>query len=163
MVTLGTLLVWTLRLDAASAVKIVGLIPTALPSLTLPPAEWSQWRALLPTAITISLVGFMESISVAKSLASKRRQKIDANQELIALGLANLGAAFAGRYPVTGGFSRSMVNCTTGANTGLASVITAVLIVLALLFLTPGLYRIFQKANRPISVKFLTLIPLQRN
>jgi sulfate permease, SulP family len=79
----------------------------------------------------------MESISVAKSLASKHRQKVDANQELIALGVANLGAAFTGGYPVTGGFSRSVVNFTAGANTPLASIITALLIALTVSVLTP--------------------------
>jgi SulP family sulfate permease len=82
----------------------------------------------------------MESISVAKSLASKRRQKVDANQELIALGAANLGATLTGGYPVTGGISRSVVNFAAGANTGLASMITAVLIALAVIFLVPLFY-----------------------
>jgi SulP family sulfate permease len=95
---------------------------------------------LLPTALAISFVGYMESVSVAKSLASKRRQKIDANQELVALGAANLGAAFTGGYPVTGGFSRSVVNFSAGANTGLASIITAALIALTVIFLTPLFY-----------------------
>lgn len=137
VVLLGALLVWGLRLDETAGLKIVGEIPAGLPPLTLPSLDWSRWQALLPTAITLSFVGFMESISVAKSLASKRRQKVDANQELVALGVANLGAAFSGGYPVTGGFSRSVVNFTAGANTGLASIITALLIALTVLFLTP--------------------------
>jgi SulP family sulfate permease len=95
---------------------------------------------LLPTALAISFVGFMESISVAKSLASKKRQKVESDQELVALGIANLGAAFTGGYPVTGGFSRSVVNYEAGANTGLASIITAVLMALAVIFLTPLFY-----------------------
>ena len=92
---------------------------------------------LLPAAGLIALVGFVESVSVAKALASKRRQKIDADQELRALGVANIGAAFSGGYPVTGGFSRSMVNFTAGANTGLAAIVTAILIAFTLAFLTP--------------------------
>ncbi|ETX01359.1 MAG: sulfate:proton symporter [Candidatus Entotheonella factor] len=140
VVGLSILLVWGFQLDHSAGIKIVGDIPTGLPPLTLPVIEWPSVSALLPTALTISLVGFMESISVAKSLASRRRQKVDANQELIALGLANLGAAATGGYPVTGGFSRSMVNFTTGANTGLASIITAGLVALTVLFLTPWLY-----------------------
>jgi SulP family sulfate permease len=95
---------------------------------------------LLPTALAISFVGFMESISVAKSLASKKRQKVESDQELVALGIANFGAAFTGGYPVTGGFSRSVVNYEAGANTGLASIITAVLMALAVIFLTPLFY-----------------------
>jgi SulP family sulfate permease len=94
----------------------------------------------LPTALAISFVGYMESISVAKSLASKRRQKVNADQELVALGAANFGATFTGGYPVTGGFSRSVVNFSAGANTGLASIITAGLIAFTVVFLTPLFY-----------------------
>ena len=118
----------------------MGDVPAGLPPLTLPSFDLDLWSLLLPTALTISFVGYMESVSVAKSLASKRRQKIDADQELIALGAANLGAAFTGGYPVTGGFSRSVVNFSAGANTGLASIITGGLILLTVLFLTPLFY-----------------------
>ncbi|WP_089722291.1 SulP family inorganic anion transporter [Candidatus Entotheonella palauensis] len=152
VVGLSILLVWGWRLDQIAMVKIVGNIPTGLPPLTFPSIEWEQVSALLPTALTISLVGFMESISVAKSLASRRRQKVDADQELIALGLANLGAAFTGGYPVTGGFSRSMVNFTSGARTGLASIITAGLVALAVLYLTPWLYYLPQAVLAAIIV-----------
>lgn len=137
IVLIGTLLVWGFTLHDAANVRIVGAIPAGLPPLTLPTFDMARWQALLPTMLTLSFVGFMESISVAKSLASKRRQKIDANQELVALGAANLGASFTGGYPVTGGFSRSVVNFTAGANTGLASIVTAVLIALTVLLLTP--------------------------
>jgi SulP family sulfate permease len=88
-------------------------------------------------ALVISLVGFVESISVAKALASKRRQKVDTNQELLALGMANLSASVTGAGPVTGGFSRSAVNFSAGSNSGLASIITAIFIAISLLFLTP--------------------------
>jgi SulP family sulfate permease len=140
VVLLGTLLVSGLGLDANAAVKIVGEVPTGLSGLTLPTFDLAIWRALLPTALAISFVGYMESISVAKSLARKRREKIDADQELVALGAANFGATFLGGYPVTGGLSRSVVNFVAGANTGLASIITAVLIALTVLFLTPLFY-----------------------
>jgi SulP family sulfate permease len=96
-----------------------------------------MWQAVFPTALAISLVAYMESISVAKALASKKRQKVDPDQELIALGAANIGAAFTGGYPVTGGLSRTVVNDTAGANTGLASIITAGLIAITVMFLTP--------------------------
>ena len=139
-------LVGLLGLDSRTGVAIVGEIPGGLPPLTLPPVELSLWQRLMPMALTISFVGFMESIAVAKSLASKRRQRIDANQELIGLGAANLGAAFTGGYPVTGGFSRSFVNFTAGANTGLASIITALLIALVVLFFTPLFYYLPQAA-----------------
>ena len=140
VVLLGTLLVWAFQLDARAGVRIVGAVPAGLPSLTLPALAPDMLLLLLPTALVISFVGYMESISVAKSLASKRRQKVDSNQELVALGAANLGAAFTGGYPVTGGFSRSVVNYTAGANTGLASLITAVLIAITVIFLTPLFY-----------------------
>lgn len=137
VVVMGTLIVWGLRLHATASVQVVGSIPAGLPPLTVPRLDPDAVRALLPTAIAISFVSFMESVSVAKALASKRRQRIEANQELIGLGAANLGAALTGGYPVTGGFSRSVVNFTAGANTQLASIITAGLVALTVLFLTP--------------------------
>ena len=140
VVLLGTLVVWGFGLYESANISIVGDVPGGLPPFTMPSLKLPILQALLPTAITISMVGYMESISVAKSLASKRRQKVDANQELIALGVANLGAAFTGGYPVTGGFSRSVVNFSAGANSGLASVITAVLVALTVIFLTPMFY-----------------------
>ena len=137
VVLLGTLVVWGFGLNKSIGIRIVGDVPGGLSVLTMPSFEPTVLQALLPTAIAISMVGYMESISVAKSLASKRRQKIDANQELIALGVANLGATFTGGYPVTGGFARSVVNFSAGANSGLASVITAVLVAITVIFLTP--------------------------
>ncbi len=143
---ISTLAVWIGQLNQSANVTIVGTVPTGLPHLTLPNFAPTTWQALFPAAIVISLVSFVESIAVAKSLASQRRQKIDANQELIALGAANLGAALTGGFPVTGGFSRSVVNFAAGANTGLASIITAVLIAIAVLFLTPLFYFLPQSA-----------------
>ncbi len=140
VVLLGTLVVWVFGWSDGAAVKIVGAVPAGLPPISLPSFNVNIWQALLPAALTIGFVGYMESISVAKSLASKRRQKVEANQELIALGAANLGATFSGGYPVTGGFSRSVVNFAAGANTGLASIITALLIALTVIFLTPLFY-----------------------
>jgi SulP family sulfate permease len=143
-VVLGTLAVILFGLNKTAGVKVVGEVPAGLPPLTMPILDLSVWQALLPTALAISFVGFMESISVAKSLASKKRQKVESNQELIALGIANVGATFTGGFPVTGGFSRSVVNYEAGANTGLASIITAVLMALAVIFLTPLFYFIPQ-------------------
>lgn len=140
VVLLGTAVVYLFGWHSSAGVRIVGNVPQGLPPLTAPTFDLSTWRLLLPTALAISFVGYMESISVAKSLASKRRQKVDANQELIALGVANLGAAFTGGYPVTGGLSRSLVNFAAGATSGMASLITAVLIALTVLFLTPLFY-----------------------
>lgn len=151
-VLVTTLLVWALRLHETAGVAIVGEVPAGLPPLTIPALELSTWRALLPTALAISFVGYMESIAVARSLASKRRQKVDANQELLALGIANAGAAFTGGYPVTGGFSRSVVNYDAGARTALASIITAALIALTVLLLTPLFYYLPQAALAAIVV-----------
>lgn len=162
VVLLGTLLVWLFDLHTTAGVAIVGAVPAGAPPLTLPGRDLTTWERLLPTALIISFVGYMESISVAKSLASKRRQKVDANQELVALGLANLGATFSGGYPVTGGISRSIVNFAAGANTGLASIITALLIALTVVFLTPLFYFLPQAALAAIIiVAVFSLIDIQ--
>ena len=140
VVLVGTIVVWGFNLSETVNVNIVGNVPQGLPPLTSPSLNLDIWRALLPTALAISFVGYMESISVAKTLASKRRQKVKADQELIALGAANLGATLTGGYPVTGGFSRSVVNFAAGANTGLASIVTAGLMGLTVVFMTPLFY-----------------------
>lgn len=136
VVALATLASWALGLDARG-VRIVGGVPAGLPVLSLPPVELGALRELLPTALAIALVGFVESISVAKAFARKHRYAVDADQELVALGAANLVAFGSGGYPVTGGFSRTAVNAQAGARTGLASAITAIAIGVSLLFLTP--------------------------
>ena len=118
-------------------VKIVGAIPSGLPPFTLPSFDAGLWLDLLPAAVLISLVGFVESISVAQTLAAKRRQRIAPNSELTGLGMANVAAAVSGGYPVTGGFARSVVNFDAGAETPMAGVFTAVGILGATLFLTP--------------------------
>lgn len=139
-VTMSALSVWIFGLHGASGVKIVGNVPSGLPPLTVPVFSLDIVYELLPAAFLISVVGFLESVSVAKTLASKRRQKVNADQELVALGAANIGAAFTGGYPVTGGFSRSLVNFTAGAVTPLASIVTALLVAVSILFLTPFLF-----------------------
>lgn len=136
-VLLGILAVSILGLDQLG-VRIVGEIPVGLPSLSLPALNGSVIQSLLATALAISLVSFMESIAVAKAIQSRHRvDELDPNQELIALGAANIGGAFFQSYPVTGGFSRTAVNDQAGARSGLASIISAGLILLTLLFLTP--------------------------
>ena len=139
-VLVTTLAVWFFALDQSAGVRIVADIPAGLPPLTIPSVDLAFIKQLLPAAALIALVGFLESVSVAKSLASKRRQKIEANQELVALGAANIGASLTGGYPVTGGFSRSLVNFTAGAVTPMASIITAGLIAITVLLFTPLLY-----------------------
>ncbi|MGB3683077.1 MAG: solute carrier family 26 protein [Rubrobacteraceae bacterium] len=121
-------------------VSIVGDVPQGVPSFALPAFGLDSVSSLLTIALTISFVGFMESIAVAKSIANREKYKVDANKELVGLGLANVAGSVFSAYPVTGGFSRSAVNYQSGARTPLASVITAVLIVLTLLFFTPLFY-----------------------
>ncbi|MGJ8561403.1 MAG: SulP family inorganic anion transporter [Litorimonas sp.] len=121
-------------------VKIVGDIPKGLPALSVPEFDLELWRSLLASSLIIAIIGFVESISVAQTLAAKRRQRIDPDQELIGLGAANIAGAFSGGYPVTGGFARSAVNFDAGAETPAAGAMTAVGIALATLFLTPFLY-----------------------
>lgn len=121
-------------------VQLVGDIPSGLPQLAWPTFSLELVQQLLVPAIMISIIGYVESISVGKTLAAKRRQKIDMNQELIGLGAANMASGLSGGFPVTGGFSRSVVNFDAGAETQLASVFTAVGIALAAMFLTPFLY-----------------------
>ena len=141
-VVVGILLVWTFDLTAAG-VKIVGSVPSGLPSISSPAFDWGTWKTLFPIALTISLVGFAESFAVAKTIQSKHKNyRLNSNQELIALGMANFGAAFFKGYPVTGGFSRTAVNNEAGAKTSLSSIISALLIVLTLLFFTNLFYNL---------------------
>lgn len=125
-----------LGLDQAG-VEIVGDVPQGLPPFTFPAFDAGLWSGLLPAAALISIVGFIESVSVARSLAAKRRQSIDANRELLGLGSANVAAAVTGGYPVTGGFARSVVNFAAGAQTPLAGVLTAGFIAVTALLFTP--------------------------
>ncbi|OAN83592.1 sodium-independent anion transporter [Jannaschia sp. EhC01] len=134
-----TLAVWSLNLDARG-VRIVGEVPQGLPPFTLPNLSMDLIRALWLPAVLISVIGFVESVSVAQTLAARKRQRIDPNQELIGLGAANLGAAFSGGFPVTGGFSRSVVNFDAGAETPAAGAFTALGLMLAAVALTPLVY-----------------------
>ncbi|MEL6188036.1 MAG: sulfate permease, partial [Myxococcota bacterium] len=120
-----------------SQVALVGTVPAGLPAPSLPAMRPELWPTLFGSALTIALVGFMEAISVSKALAARNHDKIDPSQELFALGAANLGGAFFGAYPGTGGFSRSAVNAQAGARTQVAGLVTALLVLAALLFLTP--------------------------
>jgi len=138
-VAASTLAVWGLGLHERG-VAIVGAIPSGLPPLALPSLDPALWSSLAVSALLISVVGFVESVSVAQTLAAKRRQRIAPDQELIGLGAANIGAAFTGGFPVTGGFARSVVNFDAGAETPAAGAFTAVGILLAALLLTPLLH-----------------------
>ena len=135
-VVVTTLAVWAFGL-ADKGVKIVGDVPQSLPPFTLPDFSPSLVMQLVIPALLISVIGFVESISVVQTLAAKKRQRIDPDQELIGLGAANLGAAFTGGYPVTGGFARSVVNFDAGAETPAAGAFTAVGLAIAAVALTP--------------------------
>lgn len=135
----STLIVYLFQLDQWG-VKIVGDIPKGIPRFSLPAFSMESITSLFPIALTIAFIGYMESIAIAKAIASKENYQVDANKELRALGLANIVGSFFSSYPVTGGFSRSAVNYQSGARTGLASMITVFLIFLTLLFFTPVFY-----------------------
>lgn len=138
-IAVTTLLTWWLDWQG-QGVRIVGTVPQGLPPLTMPVWDLALWKELAIPALLISIVGFVESVSVGQTLAAKRRQRIEPDQELVALGAGNLSAAFTGGFPVTGGFARSVVNFDAGAQTPAAGVFTALGITLASLFLTPALY-----------------------
>lgn len=133
-------------------VAVVGKIPTGLPPLSMPLMDLDLWSSLFVPALLISVIGFVESVSVSQTLAAKRRQRIEPDQELIGLGTSNIAAAFSGGYPVTGGFARSVVNFDAGAETPAAGAYTAVGIAAAALFLTPLLFFL------PIAVLAATII-----
>jgi SulP family sulfate permease len=134
-----TLAVSRMGLDQ-QGVAIVGAVPQSLPPFTLPDLSLDLVRQLAMPAILISIIGFVESVSVAQTLAARKRQRIDPDQELIGLGAANIGAAFTGGYPVTGGFARSVVNFDAGAETPAAGAFTAIGLAIAAVALTPLVY-----------------------
>lgn len=138
-VAVTTLVTWGFGLEE-HGVAVVGDVPRSLPPLTMPALDPSLVSTLLVPALLITVIGFVESISVARTLAAKKRQRIDPDQELIGLGAANLGAAFTGGYPVTGGFARSVVNYDAGAETPAAGAFTALGLAVAALALTPLVY-----------------------
>ena len=147
MVRSAPLLIMTVFIPLSAAmsfesagVPLVGQIPSGLPAFSAPNISWPLIQKLALPAFLIALIGFIESVSVGKTLGAKRRQRIDPDQELIGLGAANTAAALSGGFPVTGGFSRSVVNFDAGAETQMASILTALGIAVAAIFLTPMLY-----------------------
>lgn len=139
-VVFGILIVWLGGVNEQQ-VNIVGTVPSGLPTFAAPTISSEQIVSLIPVAITIALVGFMESIAVSKAVQARHKDyDLVPNQELIGIGLANVGGAFFQGFPITGGFSRTAVNDQAGAKTGLASIISAVLLALTLLFLTSLFY-----------------------
>ncbi len=141
---------WRIRsLDAAGirfagGGEVVGHIPAGLPGIQAPRLDLATLASLLSAALVIALVGFMEAISIAKAIAARTRQRLDPDQELMGQGLANLAGSFTQSFPASGSFSRTAVNFEAGARTGFASVVSALLVTLTLLFLTPLLYHLPQ-------------------
>ena len=136
LVVATTVVVWALRLEQLG-VAVVGDVPRGLPHIALPSAPLELLSDLGRPALTIVLVGFMESIAIARLIAARENSRIDADRELLGLGAANALAAFVGAYPVTGGLSRTAINYQAGARTRIAGVITAALVMLTVLLLTP--------------------------
>lgn len=160
-VVLTTLATYSFNLDQ-QGVKIVGEVPSGLPSLVIPSFDLPLWNELFFSALLISIVGFVESVSVAQTLAAKRRQRISPNQELVGLGVSNVASAVSGGFPVTGGFSRSVVNFDAGAETPAAGIFTAVGIAIATLFLTPLIYFLPQATlAATIIVAVLSLVDIK--
>jgi len=153
LVTIGAgLVVWGWNLDVGAGVATIGYVPAGLPSFTMPPFNWSLWVDLASSSAMIAMVAYVESFSIGSMLATRDRTRINANQELIALGAANISAAFSGAYPVAGSFSRSGVNYQTGARTQAASLVCAFVIVVTLLFFTPLFSRLPHAALAAIVV-----------
>lgn len=160
-IVVTTLLSWGFDL-AQQGVAVVGTIPTGLPSLQMPSLAPELWAQLFVPALILSIVGYVETISVAQTLAARKRQRIDPDQELIALGASNIGAAVAGGFPVTGGFARSVVNFDAGARTPAAGAFTAIGMALATLLLTGLLYHLPQATlSATIVVAVLSLVDLK--
>ncbi|AMD01201.1 MULTISPECIES: SulP family inorganic anion transporter [Halomonas] len=159
-VVVTTWITWRFDL-AAQGVAVIGDIPRGLPPLTIPGFDGSLWRALLIPAFLISLVGFVESISMGQMLAARRRERISPNQELIGLGGANLAAAFSAGMPVTGGLSRTVINYDAGARTPLAGFFAAIGIGAVTLYFTPALYHLpIATLAATITVAILTLVDI---
>ncbi|NND90098.1 MAG: sulfate permease [Granulosicoccus sp.] len=155
-----TLAVWAFELDARG-VSIVGTVPQTLPPFTVPGFSMELVSDLALPALLISVIGFVESISVAQTLAAKKRQRINPDQELIGLGAANIGASLTGGFPVTGGFSRSVVNFDAGAETPAAGIMTALCLAVASIALTPLVYYLPKAAlAATIVVAVLSLVDL---
>ena len=140
VVIVATLIVKLGQLDQQELVSVVGSVPSGLPSLAMPTIELHDIQALWLPALLISLVGFVESVSVAQSLALKRNQRITPNKELLGIGAANIASALSGGYPVTGGFARSVVNFSAGANTPAAGVVSAIFMAIVVAVATSWFY-----------------------
>ncbi|MCB0644200.1 MAG: solute carrier family 26 protein [Phaeodactylibacter sp.] len=138
-VILGTAAVFFFHLHQ-QGVAIVGTVPEGVPAFQLPRWHWQEIRELLPLSFTLCLISFIESLAIAKALETDSKYKVIPNKEVIALGLAKVGGAFFSASPTAGSFTRSAINSQAGAETGLSSILTAILMGLTLLVLTPLFY-----------------------
>jgi SulP family sulfate permease len=129
--------VWMWNLDGEFGIAVVGALPSGLPEFTLPPFHWQMWLDVAPSSAMIAVVAYVESYSIGTTLATRERTRVNAHQELIALGASNIGAAFTGAYPVAGSFSRSILGYQTGARSQVAALVCMVVIIVTLMFLTP--------------------------
>lgn len=154
----GIVVVASVQLDQNYSVAIVGTIPQGLPTISGISIDLQLWQQLITPAALIALIGFLESVSVATTLASKRRERIDPNKELVALGMANIGSAFSGTFPVAGGFGRSMVNFSAGAQTTIASMISALIVAVTVAFFTPLFYYLPKAALGAVII--MAVVPL---
>jgi SulP family sulfate permease len=142
-VVITTLVSWFAGFEALGG-KVVGSIPAGLPALQMPTLDFQTMVQLLSVTVAIAIIGFMEAISIAKAMAARTRQRLDANQELIGQGLGNIFSSLSQGYAVSGSFSRSAVNIGAGARTGFSAVVTGLVVGAALLWLTPLLYHLPQ-------------------
>lgn len=139
-VIIATTLSWAAGYQASGG-AVVGVVPNGLPGFVLP-TGWEHISALLLPATTIALLSFVEAFSIAKAVASKTRQRISADQEMVGKGLANIATGFTQGYPVSGSFSRTAVNFDAGARTGFAAIVSGLLVAITLMYLTPMLYHL---------------------
>lgn len=152
VVVFAIVAVSSFSLDSTRDVSVVGTVPTELPSLSIVPITIDEIRKLAPSALLIAMVVFMESMSIAAAMASKRREKIDPNQELLAQGASNLAASLAGGFPVAGSFGRTAVNFSAGAVTPGASIVTGLLVIVTLVWFGPLFYYLPKSALSAIIV-----------
>ena len=158
VIAFTALLTWIFQWQV-QGLKIVGTVPQGLPPLSVPLWDLALWKELAVPALLISVVGFVESVSVGQTLAAKRRQRIEPDQELVALGASNLSSSLTGGFPVTGGFSRSVINFDSGAKTPAAGAFTAIGIASASLLLTPALFYLPQAVlSATIIVTVMSLV-----
>ena len=144
------------RVHLSGGGEVVGTIPAGLPAFGLPQFSWDAARSLLSAALVMALIGFVEAVSIGKAMAARTRQRIDANQELLGQGLANIAGSLTQAFPTMGSFSRSAVNISAGARTGMASVVTGLLMLVTLVALTPLLYHLPQSVLAAVIVMAVT-------